>query len=97
MLQLRCPTSTICCLAALSARERERERDDDDDVFYAGNTTRSTVQYSAAAPPRALGGGAPTFGTAHSTKETSQAAQQSGGRLGFSKTGRAVVGIAGTQ
>ena len=43
----------------------------------AGSTTRSTVQYGTAAPPRALGGGAPTFGSAHSTKGTFVAPPQS--------------------
>ena len=36
--------------------------------------TRSTVQYGVVAPKRALGGGAATFGSAHSTKGTFVAA-----------------------
>ena len=36
----------------------------------AAGTTRSTVQYGATAQSRGLGGGAPTFGSAHSTKGT---------------------------
>ena len=58
----------------------------------AGSTTRSTVQYGAAARSRGLGGGAPTFASAHSTKGTVVAHPTSKQVVG--DRGQALVSIA---
>jgi hypothetical protein len=58
----------------------------------AGSTTRSTVQYGAAPRSRGLGGGAPTFASAHSTKGTVVAHPTSKQVVG--DRGQALVSIA---
>jgi len=56
-----------------------------------GGKTKSTVQYGGAAPVRGLGGGAHTFGSAHSTKGTFVAAPLSRNVVG--DRGQALVPV----